>query len=1268
MASDRIQRRIDRLLDEAEAAIDRGDWQQAEAKAREVLAFDPESADARAFLAAAQRMGEGALGGSPPIAGRAASVAAPSAPTAAKPSAFVGGRYTVKRFLGEGGKKKVYLAHDMLLDRDVAFALIKTDGLDEAGRQRIRREAQAMGRLGAHPHIVSVFDLGEEQGQPYIVTELMGGGDVEGLLENASEHRPPLRRTLEIGAAVCRGLAFAHEQQIVHRDLKPGNVWLTADGVAKIGDFGLAVALDRSRLTQQGVMVGTVSYMPPEQALGGEVTPRADCYSLGAMLYEMVTGRPPFVGDDAIGVISQHINTAPVAPSWHNPSVPPALEGLILRLLAKSPAERPASAAEVLAALQAIDPDAPTAALSGANPLERVARGVFVGRDRELARLRAAFDDANAGRGGVVMIVGEPGIGKTRTAQELETYARIRGGQVLWGRAHEAAGAPAYWPWVQALRAYVAVVEPRALSTQLGSGAAEVARIVSEVRERLPGLPEPGAMLEPEAAQFRLFDAVASFLKNAAATAPLLVVLDDLHWADKPTLLLLQHVAREIGRSRLLVLGTYRDVEVGRAHPLAAALADMQRDALFQRVLLRGLSREEVEAYIRASVGLDPARELLAAIYQETEGSPFFLAEVVALMVQEGTLLRPASARHGGAAIAVPQSVREVLGRRLDRLSPECNELLTLAAVAGRDFTYTVLGAVSGHDDARLLALVEEAIEGRVIGETERPGAYRFSHALVQETLLGEISTTRRVRLHGQVGEALERLYGGQAERHAAELARHFVESATLTRAHAVKAVSYAELAAQQAEAATAWDEAARHYENCLALITSADDELGEDEPALLVALGRSYRNAAEWRPAWRHLMRAIALYEQRGDAVGLGNATLEAIAINAPNDWRAALLRAALAVIGSDAPYLEARLSLGLSEIGSKGDKADAATRAKELSNRHGYADVAARLTTQEAHQAGLQERVDEAGALYRAAYDALLSAGRPVEAVNVLISWAQMPSWNGRLTDGETALEEALLRAREFHLRFPEQGVQSALAGIALARSDFSRFEARLADIPGDYYITDLQRATRAAWSGEMNQAVALLPAPERAGGIPAFLALLHGGRSYIRLNAGDADGARHEFAAWADAHTTMLREGLGPGPFAGILAYAWIDEALPALGDEMLLRTAYERLVGWASVRFASWPARGIDHMRGALALRLGLIDDAETHYHTGLEWAERERCPVEQGRNLQGLAEVAERRGRHVEAVGYLDRAAALFQQHGTTLYLRQVLAKKEILKA
>ena len=353
MASDRIQRRIERLLDQIEQEADQQNWPHVIDLAKEVLGFAPENPDAKAFLHVAEERlapGTSAVTPSPELT---TAIAPPATQT--QPTSFANGRYQVKRFLGEGGKKVVYLAHDTTLDREVAFALIKTDGLDETSRTRIQREAQAMGRLGSHAHIVTVFDLGEENGQPYMVTELMGGGDVEGVVEDAENHRLPLEQAVKIAQETCRGMEFAHSRGIVHRDLKPGNVWITSDGIAKIGDFGLAVALDRSRLTTEGMMVGTVSYMPPEQAMGGEVTPRSDLYSLGAMLYEMVTGRPPFLGDDSVAIIGQHINTPPVAPTWHNGNCPRALEALIMRLLAKDPAQRPESATDVLSALDGID-------------------------------------------------------------------------------------------------------------------------------------------------------------------------------------------------------------------------------------------------------------------------------------------------------------------------------------------------------------------------------------------------------------------------------------------------------------------------------------------------------------------------------------------------------------------------------------------------------------------------------------------------------------------------------------------------------------------------------------------------------------------------------------------------------------------------------------------------------------------------------------------------------------------------------------------------
>ena len=232
-------------MDQIEEAVDKLDWEVVRDRAHAVLALDRGNQDATTFLDAAEFALKSSTIPSSPVP----ESLVPQAGVTEDPASFANGRYQVQRLLGEGGKKRVYLAHDTVLDREVAFALIKAEGLDDTSRARIQREAQAMGRLGSHPHVVTVFDLGQEGDQPYMVTELMAGGDVEGLIENATGHRLSLEQSIKIAQETCQGLEFAHSRGIVHRDLKPGNVWLTEDGTAKIGDFGLAVALDRSRLT-----------------------------------------------------------------------------------------------------------------------------------------------------------------------------------------------------------------------------------------------------------------------------------------------------------------------------------------------------------------------------------------------------------------------------------------------------------------------------------------------------------------------------------------------------------------------------------------------------------------------------------------------------------------------------------------------------------------------------------------------------------------------------------------------------------------------------------------------------------------------------------------------------------------------------------------------------------------------------------------------------------------------------------------------------------
>jgi tetratricopeptide (TPR) repeat protein len=776
----------------------------------------------------------------------------PSLPPSPEPTSFANGRYQVRRFLGEGGKKKVYLAHDTLLDRDVAFALIKTEKLDDATRTRVSREARAMGRLGDHPNIVAIYDMGDHERQPYIVIPVMPGGDVEGLIEKAPERRLPIEQALGVAKAICRGLEYAHGKGIIHRDIKPGNVWLSADGTAKIGDFGLAVAVDLPRLTQSGMMVGTVTYMPPEQAMGGKVTAKADLYSLGAMLYEMVTGRPPFVGDDSVAIIGQHINTPPVSPTWHRADLPPALETLILQLLEKDPEKRPESAAVVLQALETIEAGKEKAEPLKEAPAENpLYRRVFVGREPELKQLKSAFDGAISGQGALMMVMGEPGIGKTALCEQLATYVTLRGGRTLVGHCYEKGSLSLpYLAFVEALRSYVLTLEVKDLREELGSGAADVARIISEIRERLKIKLRP--QKDPEEERYRLLQAVTGFLSNAANVQPMMVVLEDLHDADKGTLDMLTHVSRNLAGARLLIVGTYRDVEVDRSHPLSAALAELRRVSTYGRVLLRGLNADEVRRMLESITRESVPWGLAKAVHRQTEGNPLFVQEVVRYLAEEGLITRKEGGwrptRDTPLEMSIPEGLRDVIGKRLSLLTPECNQLLSVASVIGREFALETLKAVARINEDVFVNALKEAVRLSVLEERSQRGAvrYRFTHAFFRQTLYEEMIAPQRLKLHQQVARALETLYAKRLEEHAAELAEHFSHSTD--PADLKKAVEYCKMAAKRATDVYAYGEAVRLLEQALKVQEVLDPEDKAKRCDLFLALGDVLLLAGETR------------------------------------------------------------------------------------------------------------------------------------------------------------------------------------------------------------------------------------------------------------------------------------------------------------------------------------------------------------------------------------------------------------------------------------
>ncbi|MGI8554379.1 MAG: ATP-binding protein, partial [Dehalococcoidia bacterium] len=359
----------------------------------------------------------------------------------------------------------------------------------------------------------------------------------------------------------------------------------------------------------------------------------------------------------------------------------------------------------VLADLPSVFPPPRTLASSppvaGADPPNSVYDRSFVGRQAELERLRAAYDASLAGQGALIMVVGEPGIGKTALCEQLAVHVATRGGRTLAGHCYEAGSLSLpYLPFVEVMRDYVLLREPASLRRELGANAGLIARLVPEVWERRGGEgvggrgsgvgQDDGAGASAEEDRYRLLQAVASFLRSAAGVQPLVLVLEDLHDADRGTLDLLTFLARNLQGARLLLVGTYRDVEVDRAHPLSSTLAELRRVASFSRLLLHGLTAEEVQRMIGGITEREGSWALAEPVHRQTEGNPLFVQEVVRYLAEEGLIAREGGRwRAAGASplvMSIPEGLRDVIGKRLSRLSPQCNRALAIAAVIGREF------------------------------------------------------------------------------------------------------------------------------------------------------------------------------------------------------------------------------------------------------------------------------------------------------------------------------------------------------------------------------------------------------------------------------------------------------------------------------------------------------------------------------------------------------------------------------------------------------
>jgi class 3 adenylate cyclase/tetratricopeptide (TPR) repeat protein len=502
-------------------------------------------------------------------------------------------------------------------------------------------------------------------------------------------------------------------------------------------------------------------------------------------------------------------------------------------------------------------------------------RAAFVSRERERATLREVLDRAIAGQGALVMIGGEPGVGKTRLCQELALEAEAKDYRVLVGHCYESEASVPYMPFVEILEAASQVVPPDLLMQALGDSAPEVARILPRLRRLFPEIPPP-LELPPEQERRYLFNSLREFISRGAAIRPQLVILEDLHWADESTLLLLQHVAEQLRTMRTVVLGTYRDVELDVSRPLARTMETLIRGGLAQRMSLRRFDETAVSAMLHSLAGRDAPPALVRAVFEETEGNPFFVQEVFKYLVEKGELLDADGEFKPGLKIGeldVPESLRLVIGRRLERLSENSRKVLAAAAVLGRDFSYQLLDSLSEVDADALLDAVDEAERAHIIVATSegRDATFSFAHEVIRQTLLSELSTPRRQRLHLRAADALERVLGQDADERAAEIAQHLFEAGAF--ADTKRIVAALRRAAARAIGAAAFEDALRLLELATPL-ASRDDTLAA--AALNEDLGRALRGVGRWNEAMGKWEDALGTYEQAEDHVSLARLASE--------------------------------------------------------------------------------------------------------------------------------------------------------------------------------------------------------------------------------------------------------------------------------------------------------------------------------------------------------------------------------------------------------
>ena len=742
--------------------------------------------------------------------------------------------FRILEILGEGGMGVVYKAVDTRTGNTVALKVLSHQSLlAEEVKRRFLREAGAGMRL-THPTIVKIYEVGEEEGEHFISMEFVQGKTLHQVLESGPMSPAEV---VSLGIAVGDALREAHRQGIIHRDIKSANIMLSAEGSVKVMDFGLAKIQDASMLTREGEMLGTVTYMSPEQATGEAVDHRTDIFSLGVVLYELLVGKLPFGEQYELAVVYSILNVEPASICELRPEVPEALEKIIFKALRKDLQYRYQNVDDLLGDLRrmkayldgkrdAIPTDLELVA--GASLEETPSQishftsgrkggfeAKFTGRDDELEKLKGLLHKSDCGEGQAVFVTGEAGVGKSKLVAELETYARTMKIRPVNTRCVFREGAFAYRPFVEIIRDILTM-----------KGATTAEEIAAYVREKAPlvapHLPILQTFLSVASGETALlqskdqiWEAVRRFLEAVARERTLLLFIDDLQWADEETLRLVQYLSRNTSRAPVMILGTYRpeDVHGGKAghpHPLPEIEREMIQEGCLSIVRLERLKETDIRQIV---CSLFPNAEFSKAffdtVYRESEGNPLFVMEMLKLLKLEGVIHSDAGVfrlRSDVATLSMPSRVQDIVVRRVARLDRHEREVLEIGAVEGEVFhSDTIIRCLEADRLSVLRTLQSLEREYHIIHAQEK--TYRFDHAKIRETLYDTLVPELRSEYHRMIGEYLAAAYADDGQL-APNIALHFLEAG-----EEEKSVPFLITAARRAQALFANLQAIQFYE-----------------------------------------------------------------------------------------------------------------------------------------------------------------------------------------------------------------------------------------------------------------------------------------------------------------------------------------------------------------------------------------------------------------------------------------------------------------------